>query len=333
MSTWKDLRSKGGRWLGLELAVGKRPTPPAWHLQFASPSLLRLTCQGAPLLWARIDTVYWGFRWLRAATAYRGPIAPLRAHQVRAIRAAPGSDDWYAAWGRFFARGLATSSCSPLHEGTWHLLHDNVLDGVRDGPVDLLDGKARQIISNSQEYPHQLIAGEAPYDERYVHQLFGLTQPSTLSPSRLKVWRKRAREGTLPPVLVLQVQPLLCFLILDGHHRWMAALMERVSLPVLTLVNMKVWHFPPNLEDQPRIERLYLERASGTFKRKPIGLEDLNVGAISAWGGWRALRPASRVWPIPGRASQWLSEVRARLEALGGAVEPGLRARLLERTR
>ena len=47
-------------------------------------------------------------------------------------------------------------------------------------------------------------------------------------PGRVKMWRKRAREGTLPPVLVYDVSALTMFALLDGHDRYAAARAEGV---------------------------------------------------------------------------------------------------------
>jgi hypothetical protein len=53
--------------------------------------------------------------------------------------------------------------------------------------------------------------------------------------SRVKAYRKQAREGTLPPVLLWCVSGLDCHLILDGHARFAAAVAESVEPPLLQL--------------------------------------------------------------------------------------------------
>ncbi|MFF5725047.1 hypothetical protein [[Kitasatospora] papulosa] len=53
--------------------------------------------------------------------------------------------------------------------------------------------------------------------------------------SRVKAYRKQAREGTLPPVLMWWVSGLDCHLILDGHARLAAAIAESVEPPLLRL--------------------------------------------------------------------------------------------------
>ncbi|MFJ4525927.1 hypothetical protein ACIP4Y_34195 [Streptomyces sp. NPDC088810] len=52
---------------------------------------------------------------------------------------------------------------------------------------------------------------------------------------RVKAYRKQARDGTLPPVLLWWVSGLDCHLILDGHAQLAAAIAESVSPPLLHL--------------------------------------------------------------------------------------------------
>ncbi|MFG2333996.1 hypothetical protein ACGFMM_30875 [Streptomyces sp. NPDC048604] len=53
--------------------------------------------------------------------------------------------------------------------------------------------------------------------------------------SRVKAYRKQAREGTLPPVLLWWVSGLDCHLVLDGHARLAAAIAEFIEPPLLQL--------------------------------------------------------------------------------------------------
>ncbi|MGV8637293.1 hypothetical protein ACV35N_35130, partial [Pseudomonas aeruginosa] len=46
---------------------------------------------------------------------------------------------------------------------------------------------------------------------------------------RVKWWRKKAREGELPPVLALRLNCLDACVILDGHCRLRAGLLENVA--------------------------------------------------------------------------------------------------------
>lgn len=323
---WTDLRSRDDRWLGLELTVGKR-SPPSWRVEFSSPHFLRLSCEGAPLLWARIQRFRQGVWWLSAPVT-AGALEPLRSQEVDALAEAPGSDGWYAAWARHFAQALAVSPRSPLHEGRWHLLRGFPPDDAPPRrPASEVSWWA--IVRNTQEYLRQPLADFENWGGGYTNHLIGLNPPSELSPSRLKVWRKRARDGSLPPVLALFVTSLDCYVVLDGHHRWRAALEESRPVPLLTLWPAQVWSYLPQDRDRAVVERLADQLGAGRLNARPISVERLNALALDAWGGTTGVSPLTRAWPLPGRFPQWRSEVLARLDALGSAVAPKLREDLL----
>jgi hypothetical protein len=51
----------------------------------------------------------------------------------------------------------------------------------------------------------------------------------------VQAWRKRAKDGTLPPILAMLVRGMGGWLLLDGHVRLAAALAEGAPVPVLHL--------------------------------------------------------------------------------------------------
>ncbi len=326
---WTDLRSHDDRWLGLELTVGKRPAP-AWRVEFSSPYFLRLSCEGVPLLWARIEHQWQGFRWLSAPAVEVGALEPLRSSEVDAVTEPPGSERWYAAWARHFAQALAASPRSPLHEGRWLLLRGAPPDDAPPGHRPEPEQSRWAVVQGLTGYARQPLAGYVSWGGGYTHVLFGLKPPQELSPSRLKVWRKRARDGTLPPLLAFFVSGLDCFVVLDGHHRWRAAIEEEQPVPVLTLWPAQAYSLPPRERDRAMVERLSLQQNGGRPGDRPLGVERLNALAIDAWREETDVSPLTRAWPLPGRFAQWRAEVLARLDAaLGPGVWPEFREELL----
>ncbi|XXF75200.1 hypothetical protein P2318_19210 [Myxococcaceae bacterium GXIMD 01537] len=318
---WRDLRASDDRWLGLELEVVRRPAPPAWRVEYATPGCVRLVCAGHSLLWARVMPQWEGVWWLSAPEGPRA-LGPLSAREVDAVSAPPGSDAWYAAWSRYFAQALASSPRSPLHEGRWRVLR-GVVDPPRSGN-HASDGIAWATVHDAGSYASQPPGGFVPWGGGYTHRLIGLKPPTVLSPSRLKVWRKRARVGGLPPVLALFISSLDSYVVLDGHHRWLAAIEEQQTVPILTLWCALTQTYPPLVSNRAVVERLFEARDSGPRARKPIGVSTLNALALEAWGGGTYVGPRTRAWPIEGRVARWESEVRARLSQLGREAGPEL---------
>lgn len=340
MSThWQDLRTHTGRWLGLELTVGRRPRP-SWRLE-AAPPCLRLVREGRPLLWARIAPYYQGVQWLLGSEEESSPLPPLQAREVDSVHEVPLSEPWFEDWARSFARALDASPLSPLHEGTWHLKRVfpfSHFDEERRGPPA---EHPRERVYGVTTYPRQRFAVHVHWGSGYTNQLTGLKHPSRLSPSRLKVWRKRAREGTLPPVLILNVSPLDGFVVLDGHHRWMAALEEQRPVPLLALWSVRPDHryVSASPEAQRRVERIYHQHSedggatrpeSERKSPRPISVERLNELALDAWNDRPDVYSYTRGWPIPGGRQTWSQEVRARLAELGSAAPSEVQETMLD---
>ena len=65
--------------------------------------------------------------------------------------------------------------------------------------------------------------------------VLALRPPSAPDSSRVKAWRKRARERVLPPVLLWWIEGLAAYVILDGHDRLQAASLEGTRCDTVSL--------------------------------------------------------------------------------------------------
>ena len=213
---WKDLHTADTqpRWVGLEFTVEERPRP-SWRVEAADRRHLRLTRAGRPLLWSQMASDYWGIRWLLGSEEEPGCLPPLQSRDVEALSDNAGSPDWFAAWARYFTQALDGAPHAPLHTGTWRLMRAEPIGRIwHPGREALVPDLVEDMASGAS---HVFTTDEHFH---FRSRLLGLRLEEDLSPSRLKVWRKQARAGTLPPVLVLSVSPLCAYVVLDGHHRW-----------------------------------------------------------------------------------------------------------------
>lgn len=178
--------------------VGGALRPPPLRVELADGGRMLVRQCGNPVLLARVDEDRGGVRVLRR-TGYRSPIAPLRADDSRR-----NTD-----WPRLFADRLGDSDCGPLHAGRWLFSPRPTLppytwavDFQRDWPACYVDWWE----------------GCTP--------IVPLRPLSDAEAPRVKAYRRRLREGNLPPVLLWAVTGLDGWLILDGHDRAIAALAE-----------------------------------------------------------------------------------------------------------
>lgn len=222
-----NLVSPGGtaEWGGLAIDVDA-PVRPGLRMEVATGRRMLLRQGDRPLLFARITEAYRGVRFLRAG-GVRSPVSPCRADRARAW-AERGPREALARWARAFAADLATATRAgygPLHRGRWTLTcHEaDAWRGQRRPPDGWLP------LTGEHDGHINWFTTPCAWD---VVPLRALSAPGG---ARVKAYRKQARDGTLPPVLLWWISGLACHVLLDGHDRLVAALAEEREPPVLVL--------------------------------------------------------------------------------------------------
>jgi hypothetical protein len=152
---------------------------------------------GADLLLARVQPDRYGVDYVRT-DLFESPIPPLRAEKARDLGARKGR------WAQRFADALAGNARGPLHAGRWALTserprRDDMVLTDRNGEIDW--------------FRHN--------GSWQILPLRGLSDPAA---GRVKSYRKQARDGVLPPVLLWWISGLDLYVVLDGHDRLVAAL-------------------------------------------------------------------------------------------------------------
>ncbi|WP_225824291.1 hypothetical protein [Streptomyces naphthomycinicus] len=305
-----DIIGDDGTWTGLCLEV-RSPRRPGLCLFSAGRRLL--LAQGAkPVLLAAVDEDHCGVEF-RRTDAYRSPLPPSRAETGRALAGDPDR------WAHRFAELLRGSPHSPLHEGRWLLSRASGL--LRSNH----DGRPR-----SAYWSSLLVAGHPDgYIDWFVHngswEILPLRPMPGADDSRVKAYRKQARDGTLPPVLLWWVSGLDCHLLLDGHARLAAAIAESTEPPVLHLHRTAPSdEVATGTEQAVRLYEAELARFAALRARHGDAVPD---GAVTAGPALarrlRELRTARRptwAWPLPGGEARWRGIAR---EATADPKWPG----------
>jgi hypothetical protein len=225
---WYDVERIPGAAEVTGLAIHVRGDRAPGLVMSSSPTRrLRMAVGGEPILWARIESGFYGVHVVRRATEGSPSIVP-------PIRAAEAREHMtIEAWMGFFARALAESGRSPLRQGTWRLTELRAAGRDELSPVDR-DGLPAVVVG----------AMSAPSLPQVHFEDWGASAPCRVFPlrafsepdaSRVKAWRKHARDGSLPPVLLWFVHGLEMMIIIDGHDRLRAAIAEGTAPPVLAL--------------------------------------------------------------------------------------------------
>ncbi|MDX3381075.1 hypothetical protein PV682_06365 [Streptomyces niveiscabiei] len=187
-------------------------------------------------------------------------------------------------WPHQYARWLEDSPNTPLHPSRWHLHARTAFppyvwrapDLVRTWPAAHLDWSARG-----------------------WHGIVPLRPLSPPNAPRVKAYRKRVREGALPPVLLWWVTAFDGWLLLDGHDRAVAALEEGGTPPCVVLVRV------PDEEDWRRdaaeMTESHGRENQGDLTPRPH--RDAHLAHALAALPYDVAR--TRSWPLPGGAAAW----------------------------
>lgn len=287
---------------------------PSLHFEVAPPYRLRLTSGGQPLLWVRIDS-YWdqcGF--LRGTSSAPWGLPPVTAGEIRDVAHEPGTERWWEAWTWRLGRMLTESSHPLLYTGRWCLRPVRTIEArlAERYPVSTMEwGFGERPAS-----PHSLdgiCRFETFWTEGWGYRdvnmgaVLPLRAPSAEDDGRVKSWRKRARDRTLPPALLLYVDLLGKWLVLDGHDRLHAALLEGVTPPLLGLWPV-VEAAPPSMVSQEGalIAAEFSLRAGETPQR----IDQINRMLLHSFAG-RRRGTVTRGWPLHDGLESWRAEVLA----------------------
>lgn len=222
---------------GVDFLVERADAIPTPRLRLqAAPRRIVLGVDDSDLALAQIDSDLWGIQLaLRDGEPFH--LVPPLTSAVEGV-APPMKDARYVRhWAEHFANCLvATRALAPGRFAITPAVdpappRSNLAPDVEAVPeeVRFAHGARGSLSSPSVEWKSLGSHGNGG--------VFRLRRPPLADASRVKLWRKRAREGRLPPVLLFYVSGLTMFALLDGHDRLAAAIAEGMAPPLLVL-----WH-------------------------------------------------------------------------------------------
>lgn len=341
---WQDKIDDYQQWHSLHVRVNPQSvTSGAPELLSGHNSRIQLQLRGYPLFWATVLHNHSGV-WLihnREHPDQNNLLSPIRSHTVEQMAAA-SSDTRTAQWCRYFARDLLDRPSPLLSAGEWLLRPMNAVTPAApyscNIPQTVKEWRFRSPVSNDHSgadwmlYSEDLPDLQSPEQVILVDWWFGgylLLPRYQVEPqsSRLKYWRKIAREGKLPPVLVWYISGLASYLILDGHLRLQAAFDESVPPSFIVLSQYHESHYEPGPEAIDKIQQALqhqINRSPGkpdidSINQRLIGLYQTRYGLHYSLS--RAVLGNSSKWEDAvsdylhrHNAQQWLPAILQRTE-------------------
>ncbi|MFS1291878.1 hypothetical protein ACLRDI_29620 [Pseudomonas piscis] len=326
---WRDIEDLAGNWSGL--GVDARPPAngkPNLRLLSGDNRRMQLVVGGQTLLWATMSRCLYGVWLVRNQLPGQLPqtlVEPIDSPQVEQhSRLAPPLR--LKAWSRFFVQQLLRHQADFLYPGYWlvralqpaaHPYGRSLPSGIDQwyfkGGEDALSHMPQWTIDG-----RNILDNQRPGPARWVElwegggAVVGLHGVDPLA-GRLKWWRKKAREGSLPPILLWYVSGLNSYLILDGHYRLQAAIDENLPPQFLVLSSPRVTAYAPNPQEQQKV----LGALQVQIQRKNLETARLNQLLISTFDDRPYHGFGSQSWAGIASEQVWIDQVSGILKERG----------------
>ena len=305
------MRFREGAGDGEALTFEVERGPSALRLEVSPSRRLRLVAGERRLMWAELWSGHYGVTLVRSDDP-RSPeiLPPMRSAEVRRVSTRE-------AWLRRLARSLAESSRAPLRSGTWRLVALKPHGAGRFAPRSGEVGLAAFDLFDALTAPR---AREDDFGAQGSWSVWPLRRPPEPDAPRVKAWRKHARDGTLPPVVLAAVSGLSTHLLVDGHDRLAAAHAEGVTPELFVLAPVR--EVAPDEGARARVAEAYAR----SFEAVPeAGRAALGEALVRAFSPLLVGAPSVASFRS-GLDAEWEEEVRA---VLG---EPAFRALFVDAT-
>lgn len=310
---WEDLTADtlGGAWAGLSVYVTAAARP-IWHRRTRDYQIA-LLCGVEPILLARVHRYYYGhWRLLGQRQASWHVVTPIKSGQ---IQGQPLTPHWWRYWCIYFAEQLAASTCTPLYKAKWLFAPIPAFRHEALSPLSVWSQmRHRKVYYVEECLDTPTLAWESWWTSG-SGALIPTRHRSTPDAARVRYWRKLARDGSLPPLLAEFDSGLDVFLLVDGHDRLAAAMLEGSPVPVVAFCPVREYRYSPDVGRQHGVMTQVARDREGKRKGEALATERANELLISAFDSRPILRPRSRAWPLDLRwwmemAHLWMPSLR-----------------------
>lgn len=324
---WQDLVDRNNQWQGLELNLkDSQKNAPAMEMLSGHYGRMALQYCGETLFWASMLEDHSGV-WLIFNADHprsQGMLPLVTSEDIERIKA-KGEHAWTGEWCRYFIRQLMNAPAPLLSQQRWlirpMLPHQQSSRYSSPQPIPTENWRfaspesTENITCRWTLYGADISALTHPDLVRLVDWWWGgdlllgryAIQPNT---GRLKWWRKKCREGTLPPILVWYIAGLGSYVILDGHYRLQAAIEEQIPPLFLVLSELNETEYPADVVHQTRIVQSLEKQLANNPK---YSINAANQTLINLYDR-RYFYASTHSRAILGEGGQWAIDVEEYLQ-------------------
>jgi hypothetical protein len=301
---WKDIEEIPGKWSGLALNF-ESSTKPGIHLESCENARIKLVNHGDTIFWATIEWHYTGVWLVKAYNSTeqnKKPIPPITADIINNLEY---SHNNLRFWCKFFAESLIKSDSSVLYNGLWlfrpiEFKYDcTVSHGYQNSIFDCL-----RVYNVQNTFDREQIDWINWWTNGSC-ELINMKPKPDINSGRLKWWRKVAKENKLPPVLIWYLNCLDAYIIIDGHYRLYAALLENVKPDLILVYSVNEQNIITDKYRQEKIEK----SLSVQIANHPESIDKINNVLIEAFDNRPYYKSVTHSQVVLESEKIWINEI------------------------
>lgn len=211
---WKGLHDDNNIYKELELNI-QQASPASMQLLTGIRGTMKLITREQVAFWGAISNDYCDIAVIRTFEEDTRLLPMITSSEIESKKEL-NKQAALQSWTRYFIEKMIKTDKHFFYNGIWHF----------DTYSDL----------NQREYHSTRKSTIEDFDTLYYadwNRNVVFSRKVDLHSGRLKWWRKKAIEGTLPPILTWFIPSLGEYWIIDGNYRLQAALLEQTEIPVI----------------------------------------------------------------------------------------------------
>lgn len=297
---WKDVYTPQEEWCYLRVETSVSTAKRFFWVESGNNARFKLYNGDTPLLWGTICKGYYGC-WVLHNDAEWAledmPIKPIRSDVLNTAE----NQDFFPFWSRYFAKELNNPEHPFFTEGIWQLYRGFKSETERNKYKEV---KNPEVLVNQISYIDWGLSGNG-------NVLIPLKMFPDTESGRVKWYRKLVRAGICPPILVLYLNCLDGFVVLDGHCRLAAFNAEGKTPQIISLYNIREQEIITDENVQQNILKS-IEARNHNPQKKPLATEQINALLISVFDNTPFNQAFTRSVARHNYAAIWEAEVIAQ---------------------
>lgn len=218
--------------------------------------------------------------------------------------------DYRNYWLSYFRKIIETSPIKFTPNGSWKMQFSESLN--RDWKY--LNNTVGQTDLKGHQQLDEVYDSENPkYSDFEIDNIpIAIKQTPFKDSGRIKFWRKKIKEESLPPIILIHLSQLSNSIIIDGHSRLLASILEDIPPKLIILYPITEQEIKPDLEQADKRAKALVAQ----FEKNPnLKLDQMNQLLISFYDDrpWLVRRTKAK---FNKNEEQWNNEVKKLIEEL-----------------